>query len=99
VFPAPFEYHRADSVEGAIGLYQELGDEAKYIAGGHSLLPIMKLRLAQPAHLIDLGPIQSLRGVSENGAGLRIGALTTHSQIMNDPTIRATCPSSRRRRA
>jgi carbon-monoxide dehydrogenase medium subunit len=92
VFPAPFEYHKADTVEGAIGLYQKLGDEAKYIAGGHSLLPIMKLRLAQPAHLIDLGQIETLRGVNENGAGLRIGALTTHKQIQTDPIIRAKCP-------
>jgi carbon-monoxide dehydrogenase medium subunit len=92
VFPAPFEYHKADSVEGAIGLLQELGDQAKLIAGGHSLLPIMKLRLAQPAHLIDLGPIQTLHGVSASGSVLRIGAMTTHRQIAIEPTIRQQCP-------
>jgi aerobic carbon-monoxide dehydrogenase medium subunit len=92
VYPASFEYHKADSVEGAISLLQELGDQAKLIAGGHSLLPIMKLRLAQPAHLIDLGPISSLRGVSANSSVIRIGAMTTHKQIATDPSIRQQCP-------
>jgi carbon-monoxide dehydrogenase medium subunit len=87
VYPASFEYHKADSVEGAISLLQELGDQAKLIAGGHSLLPIMKLRLAQPAHLVDLGPISTLRGVTANGSVIRIGAMTTHKQIATDPSI------------
>ncbi len=92
MFPAPFEYHKAESVAGAIGLLQEFGDQSKLIAGGHSLLPIMKLRLAQPAHLIDLGRIQTLQGISANGPGIRIGAMTTHRQIATDPTIRVQCP-------
>jgi carbon-monoxide dehydrogenase medium subunit len=92
VYPAPFEYHRAESVEGAIGLLQELGDQAKLIAGGHSLLPVMKLRLAQPAHLIDIGRIDALRGVTVDGSTIRIGALTTHNQIATDETLRRLCP-------
>ncbi|MFL5758127.1 MAG: FAD binding domain-containing protein [Thermomicrobiales bacterium] len=92
MFPAPFEYHRAESVQGAIGLLQELGDEAKLIAGGHSLLPIMKLRLAQPGHLIDLGWIDALHGINAKGSLIRIGALTTHRQIASDPTLQTQCP-------
>jgi carbon-monoxide dehydrogenase medium subunit len=92
VYPAPFEYHRADSVEGAIGLLQELGEEAKLIAGGHSLLPVMKLRLAQPAHLIDLNRIEALRGVTADGSVIRIGALMTHHQLATDETLRKRCP-------
>jgi carbon-monoxide dehydrogenase medium subunit len=92
VYPASFEYHKADSVEGAISLLQELGDQAKLIAGGHSLLPIMKLRLAQPAHLVDLGPISTLRGVTANGSVIRIGAMTTHKQIATDPSILQQVP-------
>jgi carbon-monoxide dehydrogenase medium subunit len=92
VYPAPFEYHRAESVDGAIALLQELGDQAKLIAGGHSLLPVMKLRLAQPAHLIDLGRIETLRGVSADGAAIRIGAMATHQQIATDETLRQLCP-------
>jgi aerobic carbon-monoxide dehydrogenase medium subunit len=92
VYPAPFEYHRAESVEDAIGLLQELGDQAKLIAGGHSLLPVMKLRLAQPAHLIDLGRIDGLRGVTADGSTIRIGALTTHHQLATDDTLRQVLP-------
>jgi carbon-monoxide dehydrogenase medium subunit len=92
VYPAPFEYHRADSVEGAIGLLQELGEQAKLISGGHSLLPVMKLRLAQPAHLIDLSRIDALRGISADGSTIRIGAASTHHQIAADQTLRELCP-------
>ena len=90
--PAAFEYHRADSVQEAIVLLQQYGDGAKLLAGGHSLLPVMKLRLAQPEHLIDIGRLHDLAGVREEGDTLRIGALTTHHDIEVDPTLRRRCP-------
>jgi carbon-monoxide dehydrogenase medium subunit len=90
--PAAFDYHRAATVQEAIALLQEHGDDAKLLAGGHSLLPVMKLHLAEPAHLIDIGPLADLRGVHADGDTLRIGALTTHTQIETDPTLRQRCP-------
>ena len=90
--PAPFEYHRATTLAEAHDLLGRLGDEAKVLAGGHSLLPTMKLRLAQPAHLIDIGGIGALRYVESDGATLRIGALTTHHDIETNATVRQVCP-------
>jgi carbon-monoxide dehydrogenase medium subunit len=90
--PAPFEFHRAASVEDAIGLLQTYGDDAKLIAGGHSLLPVMKLRLAAPEHLIDISRIDTLRGVQDAGDHLAIGALTTHQAIAQNELIRAQVP-------
>ncbi len=90
--PAPFEYHRAGSVQEAIGLLQQFPDDAKLLAGGHSLLPVMKLRLAEPAHLIDIGGVGDLRGVQEGSDGVRIGALTTHREIERDEMLRQRCP-------
>ncbi len=90
--PAPFEFHRAASVEDAIGLLQTYGDDAKLIAGGHSLLPVMKLRLAAPEHLIDISRIDTLRGVQDAGDHLAIGALTTHQEIARNELIRAQVP-------
>ncbi len=90
--PAPFEYHRASSVQEAIALLQQFPDDAKLLAGGHSLLPVMKLRLAEPTHLIDIGGVGALRGVQEEGGSVRIGALTTHREIERDETLRRRCP-------
>lgn len=92
MYPAPFQFHRAASVEDAIGLLQTYGDDAKLIAGGHSLLPVMKLRLAAPEHLIDISRIDSLRGVTDAGDHLVIGAMTTHQAIARDDLIRAHVP-------
>lgn len=92
MYPAPFEYHRAASVEDAIGLLQAYGDDAKLIAGGHSLLPVMKLRLAAPEHLIDISRIDGLRGVRDDGGSLVIGTLTTHQDIARNDLIRAQAP-------
>jgi carbon-monoxide dehydrogenase medium subunit len=92
VNPASFAYHRAGSVEEAIKLLQEHADDGKLIAGGHSLLPMMKLRLAQPAHLIDLGGIGDLRGIRRDGDTIRIGALTNHHAVATDETIRRDAP-------
>lgn len=86
--PYPFEYHRATTVADAMTLLSEHGDNGKLLAGGHSLLPVMKLRLAQPAHLIDITAIEDLRGVRANGDEIEIGALTTHHAIATDATLR-----------
>jgi carbon-monoxide dehydrogenase medium subunit len=87
--PAPFAYHRAASVDEAIALLGEHGADGKLLAGGHSLLPVMKLRLAEPGHLIDIGWLPGLRGVREHDGGLDIGALTTHRDLERDPLVAA----------
>lgn len=81
MYTAPFEYHRAASIEEAVSLLGEHGDDAKLLAGGHSLIPLMKLRFAQPAHLIDVRRIPSLAGIREEGGTVVIGAATTHAEI------------------
>jgi aerobic carbon-monoxide dehydrogenase medium subunit len=90
--PSTFDYYRPESVNEAVSLLQEHGENVKLLAGGHSLLPIMKLRLAEPDALIDLSRIAALRGVSETNGGLSIGALTTHSQVASDPLIDRHAP-------
>jgi aerobic carbon-monoxide dehydrogenase medium subunit len=92
VIPASFDYIRAGSVEEAIDALTEHGDEAKLLAGGHSLLPLMKLRLATPEVLVDLGRLDALRGVCETDDGrLAIGALTRHQDVIDDPLVREHC--------
>ena len=90
--PSQFAYQRAESVEEAIALLGEHGEGAKLIAGGHSLLPIMKLRLAEPETLVDIGRVPELRGVRRDDGEIAIGALTTHHQIATDPQIRSAVP-------
>jgi carbon-monoxide dehydrogenase medium subunit len=90
--PSEFAYQRAGSVEEAIALLEEHGEGAKLIAGGHSLLPIMKLRLAEPETLVDIGRIPELRGVRGADGEIVIGALATHHQIATDAEIRSTVP-------
>ena len=81
--PAPFDYARASSVDEAIGLLERLGPEARLVAGGHSLLPMMKLRLATPEHLIDINPLEAeLNYIREEGGEVRIGAMTRHRDIL-----------------
>ena len=92
MIPAPFEYVRATSAEEAISLIGEHGDEAKFLAGGHSLLPLMKLRLAVPATLVDIGRLGDLRGVRDAGDHLAIGGLTRHHDLNTDPMARRHCP-------
>jgi carbon-monoxide dehydrogenase medium subunit len=82
VIPSAFEYHAPTSLPDAIALLGRLGDDAKLLAGGHSLLPMMKLRFAAPAHLIDLGRIPDLRGIAEVGGEIHIGAMTTENDIV-----------------
>jgi CO/xanthine dehydrogenase FAD-binding subunit len=81
VKPAAFTYHRARTVPGAVGLLAELGDDAKVIAGGQSLVAMMNFRLARPEHLIDIGRIPGLDTISRDGDALRVGALVTHHAV------------------
>lgn len=92
MIPAQFEYHRPASVSEALQLLRSLPD-AKLLAGGHSLLPMMKLRLTSPAHLIDLGRIKDLRYIKESGSSVAIGALTTHWTIESSPLVQQKLPS------
>jgi carbon-monoxide dehydrogenase medium subunit len=85
--PATFEYERATSVEGAIASLQKLGPEARIIAGGHSLLPMMKLRLANPEHLIDINDLTELRYIRQEGGEIRIGALTRHVDLLKSDVL------------
>jgi aerobic carbon-monoxide dehydrogenase medium subunit len=88
MIPAEFDYVRAESVEHAVSALAEHGDEAKVLAGGQSLLPLMRLRLATPEFVVDIGRLGELRGVREDGDALVIGAMTTHHEVMNDELIR-----------
>jgi aerobic carbon-monoxide dehydrogenase medium subunit len=92
MYPAPFEYHRAGSVTEALSLLQQYADDGKLIAGGHSLLPVMKLRFAQPAHLIDIRRIPELTGIQQEGDAIRIGATTTHHMVESSDVIRHGLP-------
>jgi carbon-monoxide dehydrogenase medium subunit len=85
MYPRPFHYHRAASLDEAVALLAQLGEEAKLLAGGQSLIPLMKLRLASPAHLVDLNFIPEISYVKENGGDLRLGALTRHAEIEASP--------------
>jgi carbon-monoxide dehydrogenase medium subunit len=87
--PAPFDYHVAQSVDEAIALLQQYGDEAKVLAGGHSLIPAMKLRLSQPGHLIDIGRVQGLSYIREDNGAVAVGALTTYTQIAKSDVLRS----------
>jgi aerobic carbon-monoxide dehydrogenase medium subunit len=81
--PAPFEYERATSVDHALDLLQRLGPEARLLAGGHSLLPMMKLRLATPEHLIDINDLAGELGyITEADGEARIGAMTRHRELL-----------------
>ncbi|MBJ7005310.1 FAD binding domain-containing protein [Streptomyces griseofuscus] len=88
MIPPAFEYARPESVEEAVRLLGEAGDEAKVLAGGQSLLALLRLRLAFPELVVDVGRIPGLRGVREEGGTLVIGALTTHHEVIHDPLVR-----------
>ena len=86
--PAAFDYHPAKTVDEALTLLQQYGDDAKLLAGGHSLLPLMKLRLAQPGHLIDIGRIDGLAYIREENGVVAVGAMTTYVMLENSDIIR-----------
>jgi carbon-monoxide dehydrogenase medium subunit len=90
--PAPFDYERATSVDGVIASLQRLGPEARVIAGGHSLLPMMKLRLANPSHLIDINDLHELSYIRLDGGELRIGALTRHVDLLKSELLAGHFP-------
>lgn len=92
MIPPQFDYVRATSVEHALSLLAEHGDDAKLLAGGHSLLPMMKIRLANPAVLIDIARIPDLSYVRDEGGTLAIGALTKHAVVASDPVVAANAP-------
>jgi len=92
VIPAKFEYKRASSAEEAISLVGEHGDEAKFLAGGHSLLPLMKLRLASPAVLVDIGRLTDLSYIRDGGDHLAIGALTRHRDVETSAVVKEHAP-------
>lgn len=85
MYPRAFHYHRAASVREASTLLAQLGDEAKLLAGGQSLIPLMKLRFASPAHLVDLGFVPDMAYVKQDGDAIRLGAMTSHAAIQHSP--------------
>lgn len=91
MYPVPFDYEVAESVDHAIELLGERGEDAKLLAGGHSLIPLLRLRLAAPTVLIDLGRLDELNYVRDEGDHLAIGALTRHRQVHNDELVNEHC--------
>lgn len=92
MYAAPFEYHAPASVAEAVKLLSQYGEDGKIITGGMSLIPLMKFRLAQPQHLIDLRKVAELKGVKEQGGKVVIGARTTHAELETNPVLRSKCP-------
>ncbi len=92
MIPAKFTYHRASSLKEAISLAETLGEEAKFMSGGHSLLPMMKLRFATPEHIIDISKIEGLSFVKEEGDLLKIGGLTTQTELEHSSLIKKNYP-------
>jgi carbon-monoxide dehydrogenase medium subunit len=91
MIPAPFEYVRAETVDEAIAALGSYED-AKLLAGGHSLLPAMRLRVARPATLVDIGRLRDLSYIRDDGDAVAIGALTRHHDVSNDEVLQAVCP-------
>jgi carbon-monoxide dehydrogenase medium subunit len=92
MIPGNFSYHRPESLPDAIKLLSSLGEEARPLAGGHSLIPMMKLRLAEPQHLIDLGGISALRGIRQDGDTIVIGAMTTQHELIGSDLLASHMP-------
>src|SRR5258707_11503143 len=91
MIPAKFDYHRPGSLDEAVHVLGNAGEDAKVIAGGQSLVPRLRLRLAYPSLLVDVGRLDELRGVRDDGDSLLIGAGTTHYQLVHDPLIATHC--------
>lgn len=92
MYPASFEYHAATSVADALALLAKYGDEAKLLAGGHSLIPVMKLRFAAPAHLVDIGRIPGLSAITDAGSAVHIGATARHADVVSSAVVKAKAP-------
>jgi carbon-monoxide dehydrogenase medium subunit len=92
VIPGPFAYHRPTSVREAVAMLAALGEDARPLAGGHSLIPMMKLRIAAPEHLIDLGAIDDLKGIRADGGDIVIGAMTTQHELIGSELLAAKIP-------
>ena len=92
MFPAAFDYKAPASLDEALGILAERGDEAKVMAGGQSLIPLLKLRFASPALIVDIGRLSGLKGVTSDGVTIRVGALTRHVEIERSAEIRGLCP-------
>jgi carbon-monoxide dehydrogenase medium subunit len=91
MIPAQFDYVRAGSVEDAVAALAEHGDEAKVLAGGQSLIPLLRLRLAYPEVVVDIGRVEEMRGVRDDGDHIVIGAMTTHHEVMRNALVKAHC--------
>ena len=92
MIPPSFAYHAPGSVDDAIALLSQFGDEAKILAGGHSLLPMMKLRFAEPEHLVDLNNIDSLKGIREENGEIVIGSMTSENALIASTLLQEKCP-------
>jgi aerobic carbon-monoxide dehydrogenase medium subunit len=92
MIPAAFDYVRPSTVDDAVAALAAAGDDAKVLAGGQSLLPVLRLRLSYPSTLVDLGRIDSLRGVRDDGDALVIGAMTTHDEVLHDALVARHAP-------
>ncbi len=92
MYPAKFDYVRPSTIEEAVALLAKHGDGAKLLAGGHSLIPAMKLRLARPEVVLDVARLATLTGIGENNGIISIGAATTHRQVVESPLLRQKCP-------
>ena len=92
MIPGSFDYHRPKSLREAVALLADLGEEARPLAGGHSLIPMMKLRLASPDHLVDLAGIGDLKGIHDDGGDIVIGAMTTQHEIIGSDLLAAKLP-------
>ena len=92
MIPGSFAYHRPSSVKETVSLLGSLGDDARAIAGGHSLIPMMKLRLASPAHLVDLAGVADLKGICEDGKDIVIGAMTTQHEVIASDLLAKKIP-------
>jgi carbon-monoxide dehydrogenase medium subunit len=92
MIPAPFTYHRPTTLADAVRLLADLGEEARPLAGGHSLIPMMKMRLATPEHLVDLRGIATLKGITRNADRIVIGAMTTQHELLHSEVVRSALP-------
>lgn len=92
MIPGAFAYHRPSSVKEAVGLLADLGEDARAIAGGHSLIPMMKLRLATPSHLVDLGGVTDLKGIRADGSDIVVGATTTQHELIGSDLLSKMLP-------